>query len=362
MKVDKILFVYRTKRRNIFRQWQEGKGPDTLLYSANHLKNLGYEISFFDYPYSTLNILHPIFYPLEHGIIKSTRMGFKIDQALALLPIMRNYDLIIATGDSAGLAILALKKFKLLKKPVIHITSGLAGALRNKEDTWVFNFYKNIFSYADLLVAYSKVEIDFFENYIGLAKAKVKYVPLGVDYNFFSQKSNSRRNIICSIGSDSCRDYKTFFEAVNKMAIQAEIVCYPDNIKDLQIPRNVKVHTNISIQEVRKIYQRATISVIPSYEKYRSTGQIVFLESAAAQVPVLATKIMGLTTAFKLINNVHILYSKPQDSQDLKEKISYLVKNKKKSEAIAINGSKLVKNHYTTLHFAQNIAKLIRSL
>lgn len=362
MKKKKILFIYRTRRKEIFDNWQQKKGADTLLYSANHLKNLGYSVSFFDYPYNIYNILHPLFYPLEHGIMKSVGMGFKIDQALALLPIMNNYDLIITTGDSSGLPILALKKYGLLKKPVIYITAGLAGALRNKKYSLLYNFYKQILSQADISIAYSQVEIDFFEKFMGMEKGSMKFVPLGVDYDYFSQKSSLKKNIICAVGLDSCRDYKTFFEAIKHVSVQVEVVCYPNNIKNLRIPSNVKINSFISISEVRRIYQRSIISIIPSNETFRSTGQIVFLESASAQVPVVATKILGLTTAFKLKNNTHLLYSAPQDPQDLKEKINFLLNNPRKGRIIAANASNLVKNNYTTKYLAKNLAGIIEKL
>lgn len=362
MKKKKILFIYRTRRKEILSQWQQKKGSDTLLYSANHLKNLGYDIDIFDHQYSILNAFHPIFYPLEHGIMKSVGMGFKIDQALALLPVMKNYDLIITTGDSSGLPVLALKKYGFLKKPVIYITSGLAGALKGKKDTFVYKFYKQILPYANISIAYSQVEIDFFENIMGLKKGHMKLIPLGVDYDYFSKKSNLKKNIVCAVGLDSCRDYKTFFEAIKNINIQAEIVCYPNNIKNLSIPSNVKVHSFISISKVRNIYQRSIISAIPSFETFRSTGQIVFLESASAQVPVVATKVRGLTTAFKLKDNVNILYSAQQDTQDLKEKINFLLNHPQKRKVLEVNASNLVKENYTTKHMAINLAGFIEKL
>ena len=71
-------------------------------------------------------------------------MGFKLDQALALLPKFNKYDVIIETGDSAGLPILFLKYLKLIKKPVVFMTAGLAGALKGKTKSWVGSFYKKI--------------------------------------------------------------------------------------------------------------------------------------------------------------------------------------------------------------------------
>ena len=135
MKNKKVLFVYRTKRLPILKSCQNGKSPDSLLFGANHLIKMGYLVDIFDTPYSLLNPLHPLFYPFEHAVINKIGMGFKLDQAISLLPKFKNYDVVVATGDSAGLPILFLKYLHLINNPVIFMTSGLAGALKGKSKT-----------------------------------------------------------------------------------------------------------------------------------------------------------------------------------------------------------------------------------
>ena len=163
-KSKKILFVYRTARSKTYQDWQKGQGPDSLLFGFNHLKKMGYKVDFFDSAYSPLNIFHPLLYPFEHAIINVVGMGFKLDQALYLLPKLNSYDVIVGTGDSAGLPLLALKYFDFIKQPIIFMTSGLAGALKGKTNTWVGKFYKKILPMAEFFTSYAQVEIDFFEK------------------------------------------------------------------------------------------------------------------------------------------------------------------------------------------------------
>src|SRR3989344_3498203 len=250
--MKKVLFVYRTPRKKVYDQWKKGKNPDSLLFGANHLQNMSFKVDIFDYAYSPLNLFHPILYPFEHSIIKVTGMGFKLDQAIALMPKFNSYDVIVATGDSAGLPILFLKYLKLIKKPVIFMTAGLAGALKGKTKTWVGKFYKKILPMAAVFTSYAQIEIDFFEKEMGIKKGKIKYMPLATDYEYFSQKSQAKRNIICAVGTEEGRDYKTFFEVAKGLPIRAEVACHPDNIKGLIVPGNIKIRLNIPIQEVLK--------------------------------------------------------------------------------------------------------------
>lgn len=359
--MKRVLFVYRTPRRKILQEWENAKGPDSLLFGANHLKKLGYQVDFFDSAYSPLNIFHPLFYPFEHSIINVSGMGFKLDQAAYLYPKFNNYDVIIATGDSAGLPILFLKYLKLINKPVIYMTSGLAGAIRGKTNTWVGKFYKKILRNTDIFISYSRVEIEFFKKEMGIIK-KIKYIPLATDWNYFSQKSKVTKSTICAVGTESGRDYKTFFKAIEKLPISVEVACHPDNIKGLKIPPNVKIHLNIPVEEVLKIYQRSIISVVCCTERYRSSGQMVFLESAAAGLPIIASKIQGLTTAFNVIDKKHLLYVEPENVSDLKEKISFLINNPHMRKALGANASSYVKVNCTTKHLASKLANYFDKL
>ena len=286
-------------------------------------------------------------------------MGFKLDQALWLLPRLNSYDVIVGTGDSAGLPLLALKYLGLLKRPIIFMTSGLAGAIKGRENTWVGKFYKKILPAADIFTSYAQIEIDFFEKEMGIKKGKIKYMPLATDYAYFSQKSKSKRNIICAVGTELGRDYKTLFEAVMDLPVRVEVACHPDNIKGLTIPSNVKIHLNIPVQEVLKIYQRSIISIVPCVERFRSSGQMVVLESAAAGLPIIASEIQGITSAFAFGDKKHLLFTKPQDPKDLRGKIEILLANKNLREKIAQNASTIAKQQYTTYHLAKRLAELI---
>ena len=357
----KTIFIYRTKRLPALNAWKRGEGPDSILFGFNHMKKFGISADFFDIGYSPLNILHPMFYPLEHSIIAKIGMGFKIDQALALLPKLNKYDVVVATGDSAGLPILFLKYLKIINKPVIFMTAGLAGALKGKSNSWVGNFYKKILPAADIFTSYSQVEIDFFEKEMGI-KNKIKYIPLATDFEYFSQKSNIQRKVICAVGTEMGRDYKTLFQAVDGLPVEVEIACHPDNIKGIKIPSNVKIHQNIPVGEVLKLYQRSILSVIPCKERYRSSGQMVLLESAAAGLSIITSQILGITTAFDFQDKKHLLFAKPSNPKDLRNKILVLLQDQNLSRKLARNASTLVKDQYTTYHLAKRLVKFINNL
>lgn len=364
MNQKKILFVYRTPRLPVYKKWKVGQSPDSLLFGFNHLKDKGYNVEFFDSAYSFDNLFHPLFYPLEHAIIGKVGMGFKLDQAVYLFRKIKAADIIVATGDSAGLPILALKYHGLIKTPIIFMTAGLAGALKDKEGSWVANYYKKILRVPDVFTAYSQVEIDFFVNKMNIPKNKITFMPLGTDWNYFSQKPKrqTKKDTICAVGVDTGRDYKTLFKAVATLPVKVEIACHPSNIEGLTIPKNVTVHINAPINKVKEIFDRSMLSIVPCYERFRSAGQMVILESGSAGLPVIASKIKGITGAFGFKDKKDVLYFEAENAADLKKKIVYLAKNPKIAQKLGTNISKEIHKNYTTANLAKNLETYIKSL
>lgn len=358
--MKKALFVYRTSRKEVYENWKTGNEPDSRLFGSNHMSDFGVKADFFDYAYSPFNLFHPAFFLFEHAIINKIGMGFKLDQAVLLATKFNKYDVIVATGDSAGLPILFLKYLNIIKRPVIFMTAGLAGALKGNETTWVGKFYKKILRNADIFTSYSQVEIDFFKKRMGIEN--VKYIPLATDFNYFSQKSKVKKSIVCAVGTELGRDYRTFFDAVKNIPVKAEIACHPDNLKGLKVPDNVKVHINVPVNEVLKIYQRSLISVVPCKERYRSSGQMVVLETAAAGLPIVASGIKGLVSAFSFEDGKHLYYTKPNDPEQMRKKLLLLLNNKKQAEKMGLLASKKVKDFYTTYHLAKRLSLFIKNL
>lgn len=357
----KILFVYRTVRGKIAREAKQGLTPDSMLFGLNHLRKWGYSVDFFDEAFSKFNPFPYLFYPLEAAIIRKVGMGFKIGEATLLLTKLNRFDIIVCCGDSVGLPFLFFKSLGLNKQPIILLSSALAGALRPQLNSWVARFYRKILSAADVITVYAEVEGDFFRQNMHVAAKKIHYVPYGTDWQFFARKKVAERTIIAAIGVDSGRDYGTFFAAVKDLKLPTVVACHPDNIRGLTVPKNVSCEFLASPQRVREIMQTARVLVVPCRERFRSAGQMVTLEGAAAGTPLVVSAIKGMTTAFAFKHKEHLLYVPPENPLKLKQAISYLLKRPQKAKTMAAEASRFVKENYTSAHLAKNIAKIIDS-
>lgn len=354
-----VLFVYRTRRQPVLVGSRRGKEPDTKLFGLNHLRAMGYRVDFFDTAYSLFNPWHWLCYPWEHAILGQVGMGFKLDQALTLLLKFNHYDVVVGTGDAAGLPLAWFKSLGLIKRPLIHMSSGLTGALRTKPESWVVKFYQRILQSVDLLTCYAEVEREFFIKTLKLPAKKVRYIPYGSDWRFFAKPLKVKRSTILAAGIDLTRDYGTFFKAVQNLDIRVEVACHPDNLKGVTVPRNVEVKFLVDYLTMRRMLQRARVVVIPLKEAGRSAGQMVALEAAAAGAPMVVSRVRGITEAFDFKHNRDLLYVPPKDSGAMRQAIERLLADPQLSRSMAKAVKSFVRRRYTSKHLAQNISACI---
>ena len=89
---------------------------------------------------------------------------------------------------------------------------------------------------------------------------------------------------------------------------------------------------------------------------------MVVLESTAAGLPTIASGILGIKSAFAFNDRKDLVFVKPQDPKDLREKIQILLTNIKYASKLGQDASNFVKNNYTTQNLAKRLAGFIETV
>ena len=357
----KVLFLYKTPRKEVYRLWKSKKGPDTILYGANHLEKLGYDVNFFDIAFSKLNPLRWLFYPIHLIAAKTTGIGFKIDQAISLLPVIYQSDVIVSTIDTAGLPFLLLKKLRIINKPLIYISVDFAFRIQNN-NKWPFNWYKQLLKCADVIICYDEAEKQILNRF----NKKVYFLHVGVDTKYFADSklktiNKNKKKVILAFGRARDRDYQIFANAISKLNVRGEIVCSKENIRDLELPPNVKLSFNLPAQKLKQKIFASDIVVIPIKNVERPGGHLSLLDSMLSKRPVIISGNKWISSAYNFKNNEECLYYKPEEKEDLKNKINLLINNPNLSKKLAISAYKKAKI-YSTENFALKLAQIIEKL
>lgn len=357
MKRGKILYVYRTARKKIYERVQQGLEPDHILYGFKYIKQKGWDVFFSDIGYSRLNILFWLFLPIQKLIIYKTTIGFKLDQAILLLPKIKHSDLIITTTDSVGLPLLFLKKLKIINKPIIYISIGLANELVIRKKSFMYKFYLDLLNKANIIICHSLIEKDLFEDMSDKLLNKIKFIPFGIDSSFFKIKKKTGKYIL-SIGQDKSRDYELLAILTRIMKNQNfVIITQKTNVQNIYFEDNVELKYNIPYWKVKEYYLKAKLVVIPLKEMNRASGQITFLESIASGNKIVIANTKGIVEAYPFIfmsKNKNIYTYKNGKIKSLKRAVNQALKNKDNLTDFPAK--------YTSYVYGKKIEKLIFNL
>ena len=284
-----IFYLYSQPRRSWERQVKHGRMPDHVLYGLNHLRRLGHQVTYSDAGFSRFNLLKWPISPLQQWFRRHVGIGFQLDQALLLLPQLRQADVIITTNDSCGLPVCWLKWVGLLKTPLVYFHIGFKSS-----------------PYLSRLLRQSEALINFSTT------------PPGVDTKFFRPKKLKPKFDILAVGRDPGRDYRTLFQAIKDLPIKAKVICDPKNVSGLVIPANVTIDYSVSYLKVRQAYWQSKIVIIPT-KKNSVSGQISLMEALACGKSIIAAR----TAALKI---APAIYYQPGHPLDLRRKIKSFLK------------------------------------
>lgn len=304
-----------------------GKVPSVVFYGTDRLReNPDFT---FHVCWKRNTILRLLWKPFEQYVIHRVHVGFRLDQALLHLPLLRRQDVIYAETDSCGLPLLFLKRMGLIKARIGFNSAGLINNLAQQDQTRLFAFYKWLLTSADFIVCWSPLEEKMYKDRIG-AKAQVVFLEADTDF-YQPDFSTSMEDFILCVGNDLGRDFKTLFQAVETLGIRVKLVTKAARIKGLSVPKNVELHLEyVDFPTLLDWYRRARLVVINLQEIHRFTGQRALLESLAMGKATIVAKTQALTSTYALVDGQEVLFYEPGNAQDLAAKILNLCNDQAK--------------------------------
>ncbi|MEL4893931.1 glycosyltransferase family 4 protein [Crocosphaera sp. Alani8] len=155
----------------------------------------------------------------------------------------------------------------------------------------------------DALIVVGSKEVAYFEQYL---PGRVFFIPHGVDTNFFcpsDDNQNDKKLIRCIFSGKHLRDLDTLAVVIEKVLAQNPHIHFDillanknrtqTNSKLISIARHEQVHWygGISDEQLRKLYQQATMLVLPILD---CTANNALVESISCGLPVISNDVGGL--------------------------------------------------------------------
>ena len=119
---------------------------------------------------------------------------------------------------------------------------------------------------------------------------------------------------------------------------------YQNYALNLGLGNNVRFYDQVDDSKLVDFYNYSNCLVLPSINKSEAFG-LVLLEAMACSTPVIASNLPGVRSVFR--NGREGLLVKPNDVNDLANKIKIILSDKKLAEGMGLAGRKLVESKYT---------------
>ncbi|NPD03905.1 glycosyltransferase [Nocardioides sp. zg-1308] len=218
------------------------------------------------------------------------RAGFPVERAVRGIGEARRSDVVLALLEQQGAAAAGLRRAKVPpygSTPLVVWSCWLADDIRSADPAQRQRL-KRRFDGADLITHLSRHETEIFTD-LGISEDRLFPVTYGVSHEFYVPGDGPRDVELLAVGQDRGRDYGTLFDAVRGTDLVLDVVCKPENLADLAVPDNVRVHGVVPLTAYRALLQRAQVVVVPTRDLAYPTGSSVALESASSGACVAVT-------------------------------------------------------------------------
>jgi RimJ/RimL family protein N-acetyltransferase len=363
----KITFAFPTNRQSLLNEVKKGLTPDNALYGFNYFDNK--TVVECEVNPKLERILDVVFYPINKVFMRQIDIDFKLARAILMTHMLNKSDVIVSNIDGMSLAICFLKRLGIVKRPIVcaiglfYIQGKMLEGINKHRNSLFLKFYKWTYGASDQILYHAEIEKQKLQKLSFLDPAKTTFIAIGSDNKFFKQSQNKtklKNGYIVSVGKDRARDYETLISAAKKLPnFKFVIVCRKLNVQEIDVPPNVQLLFNIPYKKVNDFYHLAQLVVIPIREMHRSSGQMTLTDCFQAGVPVIISKVVGISH-YSLVNNTNCLLVTPGDSAQLTQAIRSLMTDSILRQKF-VNNTKKISGQFTTRHYAEELKKVIRS-
>ena len=156
------------------------------------------------------------------------------------------------------------------------------------------------------------------------------------------------------------KDYNTLFNAIKDLDLNVLVFAKRFNIDGLKIPDNVEIKYDVYGDEYRNYFLKSKFVVVPLQDIEVSSGLMVLLDAMLYGKALIITRAWASEDYVNHLKNG--LLVSPHNSDDLKEKIQYLINHPDEVIRLRENAKKTVFENYSMLKLAQNVSTMIDSL
>jgi len=295
----------------------------------------------------------------SHPAVKLAARSAGPSAALAMLGFLKRdeCDAFFTTGEDIGLPLAALLKATLNRRSHTMIAHTLF-----PEKKRVFFKYGRVGSQLDRVLVYSTTEEQLATTELGLPHSAVERIYYHSDEHFFRPDlAPIEPDLICAAGQ-LLRDYDCLVDAVRDLPVRVQIAAGSPWIeRPLQPKRTLPPNVSwgkLDRFELRQLYARAGLAVVPILQNHYQTGIATILEMMAMGKCIIVTRTHGQTDT--IVDGVTGIYVPPSDPAALRQAIQRMLDNPAQAAEIGRAARRFVEEKAGLDRFVERIVKAVR--
>jgi glycosyltransferase involved in cell wall biosynthesis len=358
----RIAFLFVGGRIDRLERVARGKAMADFFHGALELRAKGHEVGLFEltgeprYPIIRRvgDFLH------SQNLLPPKTNGYFLEQTKNVIPLLRNFEVVVVSGTPLALALTIWKQLGLMKLPIVGIHCAMFNQKYNVLQRWMT---KHLFSRMWTML-FGEGEYKPLKKFFRIDTDRVIVNQFSTDIKFWTPAGQEGEYIL-SIGNDNRRDYEFLmkvaaqisapFKVITKIKIKNPI---PSNVEIISGDMNSEI---ISDENLRDFYRGALCIVIPLVESVQPSGQSVCLQAMACKKAVILTRTSGLWSESIMQDDENILFVPPGDQGAMIKKIKILLDRPEKRNAIGQKALETVRREFNMDRYADQLEKICQS-
>lgn len=300
--------------------------------------------------------LHPLSGSPFYSRLKTFERRLSIDFSLALEMARRahNHSVLVSMSETVAIPLAAALKLLGSRTPHVMIGHRLSAGVQRR----VWRYTKLQHSFAGV-VALSQPQIAYATSPAGMGLGEAHFVHDKVDHRFFRPLRLPEEEFILAVGQEQ-RDYATLARAVAGTGLRLVIVASSPWATVKVTPeesQGVTVLSNIPYPQLRELYARARLVVIPVHDADYAAGVNGVLEGMAMGRPVVTMRTRGLVDYVEHDSTAVLV--PPADPQALRESILELWDQPARRAALARRAREAVETKLNLDHYIERMASVV---
>lgn len=239
--------------------------------------------------------------------------------------------------------------------PILAWTFNLGKLYPGKKQKLARYALKNI----NKFIVPSSYECHTYAKYLDLPLSRFEFVHLHKPVFPRVEEVDTQSPFLLAMGSAN-RDYEVLFEAVQKLKLPLVVVAGPHSVAGLDIPENVKLLSNLTLDECRIFAQRATINIVPIANENTASGQVTIIEAMMYGSAVIATDTIGSRDYMQ--DGVNGLLVKEKSVTQMCNAISRIWEDQALKRTLSKNARDYMINNLTIEKTAEKLTRILLEL